>query len=44
MEGAYIFSRIRSYISTCRKHGVAVPTALKMLFNGEMPDFMRDTG
>jgi len=44
MEGAYIFSRIRSYISTCRKHGVAVPAALKMLFNGEMPDFMRDTG
>lgn len=40
MEGAYIFCRIRSYISTCRKHGMAVTTALKMLFNGEMPDFM----
>lgn len=40
MEGAYIFCRIRSYISTCRKHGMAVTTALKMLFKGEMPDFM----
>jgi transposase len=42
MEGAYIFCRIRSYISTCRKHGMAVTTSLKMLFKGEMPDFMRD--
>ncbi len=42
MEGAYIFCRIRSYISTCRKHGMAVTTALKMLFKGEMPDFMRE--
>lgn len=40
MEGAYIFCRIRSYISTCRKHGLAIPTALKMLFRGEMPNFM----
>jgi transposase len=42
MEGAYIFCRIRSYISTCRKHGMAVTTALKMLFKGETLDFMRD--
>jgi len=42
MEGAYIFCRVRSYISTCRKHGMAVTTALKMLFRGEMPDFMRE--
>jgi transposase len=42
MEGAYIFCRIRSYISTCRKHGMAVTTALKMLFKGEMPDFISD--
>jgi transposase len=41
MEGAYIFCRIRSYISTCRKHGVAVTDALKMLFNGKLPDFMQ---
>jgi transposase len=42
MEGAYIFCRVRSYISTCRKHGMAVTTALKMLFKGEMPDFIRE--
>lgn len=42
MEGAYIFCRIRGYISTCRKHGMAVTTALKMLFKGEMPDFISD--
>lgn len=40
MEGAYIFCRIRSYISTCRKHGISVPEALRMLFRGEMPAFM----
>jgi transposase len=40
MEGAYIFCRVRSYISTCRKHGMTVTTALKMLFKGEMPNFM----
>jgi len=40
MEGAYIFCRVRSYISTCRKHGIASTTALKMLFRGEMPDFI----
>lgn len=41
MRGAYIFCRIRSYISTCRKHGIPIPEALKMLFRGKMPDFMR---
>jgi transposase len=40
MEGAYIFSRIRSYISTCQKHEIPVPEALKILFRGEMPAFM----
>jgi transposase len=41
VEGAYIFCRIRSYISTCRKHGLTVTDSLKMLFRGEMPEFMR---
>jgi transposase len=41
MEGAYIFCRIRSYISTCRKHGIPVPEALKMLFRGETPAFLQ---
>jgi transposase len=40
LEGAYIFCRIRSYISTCRKHDIPIPEAIKMLFRGQMPDFM----
>ncbi len=40
MEGAYIFCRIRGYISTCQKHGVSVPEALKMLFQGQLPAFI----
>lgn len=42
MEGAYIFCRIRSYISTCRKQGMSVTLALKMLFEGNEPDFMQN--
>lgn len=43
MEGAYIFCRIRSYISTCRKQGMSVTVALKMLFEGKEPDFMQNS-
>lgn len=43
MEGAHIFCRIRSYISTCRKHGVQATEALNKLFNGELPGFI-ETG
>lgn len=39
MEGAKIFCRIRSYLSTCRKHGVKASQALDLLFNGNLPDF-----
>jgi transposase len=41
MEGAYIFARVRSYISTCQKHGISVTDSLKMLFRGEMPAFLQ---
>lgn len=41
MEGAQMFCRIRSYISTCRKHGIPVTNALNRLFKGEMLDFMQ---
>lgn len=41
MEGAYVFSRIRGYISTCQKQGISVTDSLNMLFRGEMPGFMR---
>lgn len=41
LDGAKIFCRIRSYLSTCRKQGVSLSQALKMLFKGELPDFVR---
>jgi transposase len=40
-DGAAIFCRIRSFISTCRKNGVSATQALKDLFQGKWPDFMR---
>ena len=39
--GAQIFCRIRSYLSTCRKHGVRMPDALDILFKGDMPEFIQ---
>ena len=39
-EGAQIFCRVRSYLSTCRKHGVAPTEALRTLFSGRLPDFI----
>jgi transposase len=40
MDGAKIFCRIRSYLSTCRKHGVTASEALRLLFQGRWPEFM----
>ena len=40
MDGAYIFCRIRSYLSTCRKQGLKASHALDLLFNGKLPDFV----
>ena len=39
-EGAQIFCRVRSYLSTCRKHGIAATEALALLFSGSLPDFI----
>ena len=39
MDGAYIFCRIRAYLITCRKHGIAATDALETLFKGRLPDF-----
>jgi transposase len=40
--GAKMFCRIRSYLSTCRKHGVSSSEALRLLFQGKWPSFMSE--
>ena len=40
MDGAQIFCRVRSYLSTCRKQGVKSSHALDLLFNGKLPNFL----
>jgi transposase len=42
IDGAYIFCRIRSYLSTCRKNNVGATEALRLLFHGKMPDFINE--
>lgn len=39
-QGAEMFCRIRSYISTCRKHDVSATVALRLLFEGKLPEFV----
>lgn len=42
IEGARIFCRVRGYLSTCRKQGVASSQALNLLFDDKLPDFVPD--
>jgi len=39
--GAEEFCLIRSYIVTARKHNVSVSEALRVLFRGETPNFLK---
>lgn len=39
-DGAKMFCRIRSYLSTCRKQGLTASAALRLLFEGKSPQFM----
>jgi transposase len=39
-DGADIFCRVRSYLSTCRKNDVSATQALTLLFDGVLPDFI----
>ena len=41
VKGAEIYSRIRSYLSTCQKHQVGVGEALECLFAGTWPEFIQ---
>lgn len=41
IEGAKIFCRVRSYLSTCRKQGIQPTDALRLLFAGKSPLFLR---
>ena len=43
MDGAKVFCRIRSYLTTCRKQGVTATEALRLLFEGKWPAFMVDS-
>jgi transposase len=40
LEGARIFCRIRSYLSTCRKNGINPITALTALFTGRLQEIL----
>ncbi len=42
MKGAAMFCRIRSYLSTCRKNGVRASEALRLLFEGKLPEFLNE--
>jgi transposase len=39
LDRAKIACRIRSYLLTCQKNGVAATDAMNLLFNGKLPDF-----
>lgn len=44
LEGAKIFCRIRSYLSTCQKHGISTTQALRSLFiDKKIPDALTKT-
>jgi transposase len=39
-EGALIFCRVRSYLSTCRKHDIQTTEALQALFEGRLSEII----
>jgi len=43
MDGARVFCRVRSFLSTCRKNDVSPTEALRGLFQGQIPSFMAES-
>ena len=41
LQGARVFCRIRGYLVTCRKNGINPTDALRILFDGKLPDFVK---
>ena len=41
IDGAKIFCLVRSFLSTCRNQGIKSSRALKLLFNGKLPEFTK---
>jgi transposase len=41
IDGALMFCRIRSYLLTCQKHNMHPTQALKILFDGDIPEFLK---
>lgn len=41
MEGAKLFCRIRAFLSTCKKHNLSPSDALRDLFQGNLPNFIK---
>jgi transposase len=40
-EGAKIFCRVRGYLLTCRKQKINASQALRLVFEGKLPDFVQ---
>jgi transposase len=40
-KGAKIFCRVRGYLSTCRKQKINASQALRLVFEGKLPDFVQ---
>lgn len=44
LDGAKIFCRVRSYISTCKKNDMRASEALRLLFENKLPEFLNSPG
>lgn len=42
MQGAKIFCRVRAFLSTCKKNNASPADALRLLFQGKLPNFIHD--